>query len=156
MSSSSSRSWRASPQDPPAGLLTLSRASPGTIYPFRDSPFALDYLPRFRDSLELQVICRFRDNPTTHLFMLCPLTRSTSGRTQPSYSTNVDGGKHFPLFPLLDFTIHVVMHQTCISISYHSNKNSSSLIFKYRHLVFEFYVTEALYSNIYSNMAFHI
>ena len=68
LSSSSLWSWQASPQDPTTELPTLSRDSPGTIYPFRDSPFALDYLPHFQDSLALQVIRPFRDTPTFSSF----------------------------------------------------------------------------------------
>ena len=166
--SSSSWSWQASPQDHTAGLPTLSRASPRIIYPcrdspfaldflphFRDSPFALDYLPRFRDSLALQVIRPFRDNPTISSFMLVLLPDLLSAELNP-LTQPLLMGKAFPHFLSVWFHIIGSNASNIIFISYHSDKNSNNLIFKYQHLVFKYYVTNMIYSNIYSNMAYYI
>ena len=104
--SSSSWSWQASPQDPTAGLPTLSRASPGTIYPFWDSPFALDYLPRSRDSLALQVICPFRDNFTfsSFHFLLFPL--------HPLDQPLLSGKEHLLTFSFLVLMQHKIISST--------------------------------------------
>jgi hypothetical protein len=117
-----------------------SRASPGTIYSFWDSPFALCYLPRSRDNQGLQVIYPFRDNPTFWSFFYALSTYTVYFRRNSTLLLNQCWwGKALSTFPFAWF------HITC---SHASNSHFHIIGISTRIPVTSYSNTDILYPNI--------